>query len=177
MTELERMVGVERTAPALLLQRIRDIEPLAELIYAGEGSWLLGRVAPNDLLAEAGLRKQRAVNVQTASVRAGLEAKRMHLLGRLQQRGFQYTAAFEGEPDGRIVNELRRADYLWKLSSNQYRFDEQFNAVDAGKEAARADLTDPHKAADAWNYWRKLTHSVTRHDNISRPRSGHTRVL
>lgn len=162
MTELERVVGVERTAPPALLKRLRDIEPRAELVYMGGGTWYLGRSAPTEALQEAGWARTRAVNRQTAENKLDESAKRMHRMGRMQQAGFQFTAQYTGDPDGRIVHELYEADRLWKLAANWYRYDEMCNGADRAEQAqARRDLTDPYRAKDAWDYWRKRTHAVS----------------
>lgn len=168
MTELERVVGVSRTAPTALLNQLREIEPTAELVYVGEGKWWLGKVQQSPEIRKVGWNIVRAVNQQTAGQQATPEACQAHLVGRLRQAGFQFTGEYEGEPDGRIVQDLIVADYLWRLSSNFYRYQEWLNGQkEADAEAARKDLTDPARARDAWRYWRNRTHAVRRGNPVA----------
>lgn len=176
MTVLERLVGVEREAPPLLVHRLREIEPSAELVYMGDNTWWLGRVHPSLDLRKQGWEKLQVANAGTHQHRIDPRHARLYRIGRLQQLGFQFTTEYTGEPDGRIVEDLIRADYLWKLASNWYRYQEIRNgAQDAEAEQARAELMDDARARDAWRYMSTLSHSVKRH-GPSDYRSGRTTV-
>lgn len=176
MTRLERLVGVEREAPPLLVRDLRAIEPTAELVYMGDGTWWLGRVHPSFDLRKQGWEKVRAANAATAEHRVDPHHAKLYRIGRLQQLGFQFTAEYAGEPDGRIVQDMMRADYLWRLASNWYRYQEIRNgAQDAEAERARAELMDDARARDAWRYMTTLSHSVKRH-GPSDYQSGRTTV-
>lgn len=181
MTRLEQVVGVERSAPAVLLHQLRQIEPTAELVYMGQGEWWLGSVQPSttQTMREAGARKMRAVNAQTAMTKLTADAIRMHRVGRLQQQGFQVINKYEGEPSGRIVKDLIEADWRWKLCSNQYRLDEwMYGRRRREQEAARAEMTDPARARDAWKTAFTLQHAVSKAkvDTGSSARTTHTRI-
>lgn len=171
MTELERAAGVTREAPVALVQRLREIEPLAELAYVGGGKWWLGRRDPNSALAKAGQQKVRAAQ---AAERLTPEAVLTYHVGRLQQAGLVFIAEYDGEPDGRIVKDLEVMDFLWKLNATQQRWETAMDAEKkAEKDAAMKDMTDEGRAVDAWNYWRKGTFATTR-SNPSTYKSGRT---
>lgn len=160
-----------REAPVALVQRLREIEPLAELAYVGNGKWWLGRRDPNRALAKAGREKVRAA---MAVERLTPEAVLTHTVGRLQQEGLVFIAEYEGEPDGRIVKDLEVMDFLWKLNATQQRWEAAMDAEKkAEKELALKDMTDEGRAVDAWNYWRKGTFARTR-INPSDYKSGRT---
>lgn len=179
MTELERVAGTERECPPTLLQRLRRIEPLAELAYIGDGEWWLGRRAPNSALAQAGREKVRAAHAASPTSHVTAEAIRLWRVGRLQQEGFVFIASYEGEPDGRIEQDLEVMDFLWKAHATQQRWEAALDAdARAQKEAAHRDLTDEGRARDAYNYAFKGSFAATRIDARTRSsaRTLHTRL-
>jgi hypothetical protein len=148
VTELERAAGVAREAPVALVQRLREIEPLAELAYVGQGKWWLGRREPNSKLSHAGREKVRTA---MAAERLTPEAVLMHTVGRLQQAGLVFIAEYEGEPDGRIAKDLEVMDFLWKLNATEQRWQNAMEAdKQAEKDAARAAATSGQVDAVAW---------------------------
>lgn len=103
-------------APPDILRRLRDIRPNAELLYIGEGRWMLGEVRWN------WERYRRAVQIiaQWWENRK-VEGAGIHLLpqqqaflrdGILMLQGFVWIRDYHGDPDGRIVNDYSRM--CWK---------------------------------------------------------------
>jgi hypothetical protein len=179
MTELERVAGVDREAPVALLQRLREVEPLAELAYVGEGKWWLGRREPNAELSKAGLEKVRVANTVAAVQKMTPEAVRMHRVGKLQQAGLVFIAEYEGEPDGRIVKDLEVMDFLWKLNATQQRWEKAMDAdKNAEKELAMKDMLDEGRAHDAWRYAFTGSFSASRvkDSGYRSGRTTHTRI-
>lgn len=161
-----------REAPVALVQRLREIEPLAELAYVGNGKWWLGRRDPNSALAKAGQQKVRAA---MAVDRLTPEAVLTYQVGRLQQAGLVFIAEYEGEPDGRIVKDLEVMDFLWKLNATQQRWEAAMDAEKrAEKELALKDMTDEGRAKDAWSYAFRGTFAASRVDALKGYRSGRT---
>lgn len=174
MTELERAVGVEREAPTDLLHRLRVIDPTAELVYMGRGVWWLGRVVPNRVLRSAGDRKVGAVAQVTRRRRPTAQEHRAHLVGRLQQHGFQFTAEYAvNDPDGAILTDQQVMDFLYRTLTDGER-DVLADRDEVRRRAeAHAELTDDARATDAWRYLFTRSHAVTR-PSVRALRSGRT---
>lgn len=177
MTRLEQVVGAERVAPTAVRQRLRNIEPAAELIYVGNGKWWVGRMEPHTDLARAGQQKVRAANRLTAQREVSPETAMLYRVGRLQQEGFRMLAEYEGDPDGRMVQDLEVADYLWRAHATFQRWQAAMESgTEEEKAKAKADLLSYDRAKDAWNYMFKGTFAATRTERTG-PKSGHTRLV
>ncbi|MCU1350614.1 MAG: hypothetical protein JWO56_3644 [Acidobacteria bacterium] len=170
MTPLELLVGVERTAPTELLRQLRVIDPSAELIYMGHGRWLLGRVLASRPIRAAGerLAGSCARVLQTRWRKAPLAADHhRYRTAQLRLRDFQATQEYvvQGEPTGAIVRDQEVMDFLYRHVSEQ-QLDEMADEPKVAQQAAaRADLADDRRAADAWRYLFTRSHSVTRHES------------
>jgi len=174
-----------RVASPDVIRRLREIDETAELLYLGAGRWILGRVRWHaDAIAQAESIMARALHaIHTAPPH--LRPSR-RLVGRVQfallaLQGFRPMAEYREHPkvagfEGAVVEDFRRM--LWKLrhTSDAELFRELEAAQDKDRLAARADLTDPARARDAWRYAFTLSHSVTRHDHPDHhvARSGYT---
>ena len=108
--------GQEREPSAELLARLRVLDPRAEVLYIGHGHWLLGHVNENE---EHGARvtmgQRMALRIMEGdgfpfdeSRWAALRQARMYL------QAFHVVSDLEiqGEPDGQLVEELRRCLYV-----------------------------------------------------------------
>lgn len=120
-----------RRASASLVERLREIDRDAELIYVGKGKWILGVVQPDD-------RRQRMAERMIDALETVLEAHTWGLINlpedfkrqvalrlwkyRLYRQGFRNIAIYtiQGEPDARIVEDFRRRDWVWRHSFREH---------------------------------------------------------
>jgi hypothetical protein len=116
------MVGIatyrQRTAPSELLARLREIDSAAELLYVGEGRWLLGVVQPSGAAELEGCRRiTRELERPLAQ-----QSPRRYMAGHLMREGFLIVAEYEArDPGGAIVEDFRKADWTYR-----HRRDEAF---------------------------------------------------
>lgn len=194
MTPFERVVGVEREAPGLLLRALRVIDPTAELLYLGRGRWLLGQVVSDRRIVKVGTRALRANRgasrayenlklrgkLSTAQIAAAEhDLKANDILARARMLGFRPTSEYTviGEPSGAIVRDQEVMEYLYRhLTANET---ERLADEDATERAdsAQKQLQDDGRARDAWHYAFTRSHAVTRIDDPRRDRvrSGFTK--
>lgn len=179
-----------RAPPAHIVRGLREIDPTAELVYFGNGRWLLGSVRRN---AHAiGTAEKMVANALRVIHWAIWKVSRKHKIAHVDQRtadrlhfallacrGFRPIGDYQiqGEVPWAVVEDFRRMDWLYRHTSDN----EVDRALNEPRErevaAARADLVDPNRAKDAWHYAFTRTHSVTRHDppDRQRVRSGFVR--
>lgn len=180
MTEVERLVAVEREAPEHLLRRLRVIDPTAELLYLGRGEWVLGVMTDDPRVRMAGKRLVQSCERVAAKLRAKditHDHRRRWRMGLARQLGFRLTAEYEirGEPTAAIVRDQEAMDFLHRTLTMQGVTD--LNDLDdvRRKAEAHADLTDDHRARDAWRYMFTRQHAMKRIDLSTGPRSGFSR--
>ncbi len=90
-----------------LLADLREIDPTVDLHYVGEGYWVLGSVRPNRLRYEqAGALLKEGHDRSTW----------MRRLWELALHGFSHIGTYRiyGDPDSRIVHDLRERDWLYR---------------------------------------------------------------
>jgi len=108
---MDRLIDLPelREPPPALLAQLREIDPLAELIYVGEGEWWLGVVKPNTF------RRAQGDALLGREWRKSVKDWQQLRYGQLMRQGFAFcgTWVIEGEPDGRIVNDFRESTWLW----------------------------------------------------------------
>jgi hypothetical protein len=149
-----------RLAPKEVIQRLREIDPAAELVYFGQGRWVLGVYRPNQARINAAYRRLAFLSHVTLNERARDPMQE----ARLATTGFRpiewYTV--QGEPGAEIVEDFRLRDFNWRN-----RADEVFahalgasDRADAAKDRAAEDLAEA-KAGDAWRWAFKRPHSVS----------------
>ena len=106
----------QRTAPADVMARLREIEPTAELVYLGAGHWLLGSVRPTRVREREGCRaigRWRQLPEEKRSPGRLLRAQ-------LIRQGFAPIELYEvNDPDGRIVRDFRRRDWRWRNRADE----------------------------------------------------------
>lgn len=195
MTALERQVGVVREAPEPLLRALRVIDPTAELLYLGEGRWVLGHTVNDERVRKVGeraLKANKGAANQLEKLRmigklrgarldeARFEIRTKRIFGEARRLSFRPTSeyVFQGEPNGSIVRDQETMEFLYRhLSANETDrlADEE---QDARKASAEKELQDEYRAADAWRYAFTRSHAVTRHDDpaLQSVRSGFSRV-
>ena len=148
----------ERTCPPALLAELRRIEPTAELLYVGEGRWLLGTVRfrwdnyAKAARALAKIERDNATNLTAivAHAEVGRDKATLRAAAYRQSRNMAYLRAvmqgfrpiadytIQGEPDSRIVHDFARRDWLFRVApdaSDQEKLDEA-----DGTAAARRKL-------------------------------------
>jgi hypothetical protein len=106
-------IPVERETPEWVLSRLREVDPMAELFYAGDGWWWLGVVKPGaprcmvgrktlDFWADKGIEQPWPV-MRTEILKAqgfGLVAK---------------TKNGDQDPDwGAVVEDFRKCDWIYR---------------------------------------------------------------
>ena len=105
-------IPVERETPEDILERLRSIDPGAELFYAGDGWWWMGVVKPDSerrvaaqlqLLAWENLRQEPPWPVKRIAL---LKAVGFGLCGKYR---------FNDGPDfDFIIEDFRKADWIWR---------------------------------------------------------------
>jgi hypothetical protein len=129
-----------REAPAAIVRQLREIDPAAELHYAGRGKWMLGTVRPNRVISRRAQRRitvLRALSPLLSKGAVALTSKRVALVHyrlwcyELQRQGFRpiTTYTVQGEPGSDIVADFRRRDWLYRHS-----FQEQLAAYEAAAD-------------------------------------------
>lgn len=210
---LSRLVHppTDRRPPEDILRGLREVDPLADLTYMGRGRWLVGTVRPGtDRRREAQGRYTKAQALraiarhlaQNATKNANaIDYRSLEQLwyAELKLQGFVWTVEWvfagprrllrhgdficQGDPDGRIVEHFRAADWWVRRNVSEQQFEtDLFAAIDApqleARAAARRDLTDDARARAAYKYAFTRQHPVTWYDDPLRPRgaaSGRTR--
>jgi hypothetical protein len=108
--------GQERQPSAELLHRLRALDTRAEVLYTGHGHWLLGHVNEGmDRGARVRMGQRMALRVRAGDGYAFTEDRWAALRqGLMYAQGFHVISDLEiqGEPDGQLVEELRRCLFV-----------------------------------------------------------------
>lgn len=176
------------TAPRDIQQRIREVSPLAELVYFGWGRFYLVRYKPHRELIAGAERRLGEARRLLSKWELGTEYKSnpgafrrlygRYLFWRLATMGarpiadyprtFIRTFGFDA-----IVTDFRFMEWMVRHTKDS-AIDGLLNGEqDAAREAARQDLADIYKAKDAYRYLSARTHGVTRIE-LPHHRSGFT---
>jgi hypothetical protein len=118
-------------APSQVVERLREVDPSAELIYLGLGCWVLGSVQPHDYRARKARELRRSENALPAlSKRPGL-----YLLTLLYEQGFRVINIYDTADvqHQAVVRDLRERD--WRFRNMR---DEAF--AEAAKRSEHGDL-------------------------------------
>lgn len=110
MGKLPIEVAGDRTAPAYLVAALRRIDPTLDLIYGGDGRWMVLTYRP------------RVHRIRTGHGLLRTTMRSDHPDPGVARQGFAMIAGYalvgsfviEGEPDWRIVEEIRAADWLYR---------------------------------------------------------------
>lgn len=121
-----------RLPPPEVVRGLREVDPRAELVYIGDGRWLLGKVQED---REKRIRAVKAMDVWLDLITrfdpTDHEQSLSELLPglfdrwnekRLQLQGFQPLPVvfFMEMPDSSIVELFRRSDWIWKYAWREY---------------------------------------------------------
>jgi hypothetical protein len=134
-------VPQERVCPAETLAAIKAVDPTCDLIYMGEGLWLLGSYSPTGIRWNAGqkrLRRVRGARIVNARDRARWSY--IHFEGLLLCAGFAPIHVF-GAPNRRYTPGSEVAEYLSERGYNWARdVDNAWRESLATEHESRDDL-------------------------------------
>ena len=134
-----------------LLADLREIDPTVDLHYLGEGIWVLGAVKPNQWRYDTAGGVLRGGHDRSTWMRRTWELG-LHGFTRIN------NYLIQGEPDSRIVHDLRVRD--WHYRHNRERvFDEALARADGSweTEARQKMMLDEveSRLADSYGYFFK----------------------
>lgn len=144
-----------RTAPEHVVRGLEALDPSACLVHLGGARWMVGKVRPNAVVraqAEGMLDHwTRGIQAGARMSQHGQQRVRFAQLALLGMRPVDlYTIV--GEPDSRIVHAFQASRWRW-LHATDRTLEEQIYQQDAKRKAtAHAEISDVHRAADAWRY-------------------------
>lgn len=161
-----------RVTPLILLASLRDIDPLVELVYAGERIWWLGAVRPNEVRAKKG---QFILDQMLALDNHHHERPtiaRNIMLGKLAIQGFALIERYDdhGDPAGRVtvaagtpseydcnmVEDFRERDAAWRRDGGERNAQAKLDhALGKHIEAEAQAQFDQYLAADGRDHYRR----------------------
>lgn len=152
-----------REAPAELVQALRETDPTADMLYLGDGSWVVGRVRRHTPRQEAALNILRSGMKDALAGRVDEAAwtKRLRY-ARAVREGFAPFALYQFErgPDARVVREFREAVWRERQDPDGRKLADWIEGdARERREAGRRDLRDPARAREADRVLRR-PHSV-----------------
>lgn len=159
-----------RVASPDVIRGLREVDPTAELVYLGNGQWMLGRVRQSgdgyyQCRSKAVKILDNLYSVLSNGAQLTSRGKGKVQMAMLWMQGFKPVAMYRGDPGGHIVEDFRRSLFMLHHTSD----DEMFRMMDApkekAKEEARADIRDTERARMAYQYAFTRQHAVTRHDD------------
>ena len=112
---IERFIDiwVERDTPEDVILRLREIDPMAELFYAGNGWWWMGVVMPDAPRIEDG--KKWLNHWADKGLEQSWPVMRLELL---KSQGFvlcgKYRFGEEGADFGAIIEDFRVSDFVYR---------------------------------------------------------------
>jgi hypothetical protein len=173
----------ERTCPPALLAELRRIDPTAELLYVGEGRWILGAVRFNWPVVQKAIGALTKIEAQTATYltvdytmdtpaaevnrnpaeRRAAAARQARTLAwcRALIQGFRPIAEYHGDPGGHIVRDFEMRDFIHRALPDLYELLEA-EAVGDNAEQAKAKLLLDGLRTKGMDAWRSIMrHKVT----------------
>jgi hypothetical protein len=166
-----------REAPEHVRRGLRLLDPTAEVIYMGDGVWLVGTVRPNTVrrgIAERRLNTfVRAVSGGKRMSKRGIRKARAELLA---LQGFQPISEWHGDISGRVIEDFIRSRWLMEHTSDDELFRQMDAETDALKEQARKEMQDEGRARELCRYVNTRSSSDALTPKTTTPlRSGWTR--
>lgn len=116
-----------REPPEYLLRELREMDPVYDMHYLGDGRWAVGRVVPNSERARIASNIKRTIAAHPGLPRATARYR----LVELAERGFGFVAFYEflGEPTGEIVNDIKLREYVHRQGRDRH-FEEVLSKSD-----------------------------------------------
>lgn len=156
---MHRLVTIEnaeaRPTPVILLGMLREIDPLVDLVYAGERRWWLGGVRANDERAAKGRNILKQMAMLDTHVLDQPHIARYIMLGQLALQGFAIIETYFGTDPAGTVTVAEGTPNSYECSMvEDFRERQQAFERDGGEENAlrkiRLMLGDQeHAAAEA----------------------------
>lgn len=124
----------EREAPEHILERLREIDPKADLVYIGDEAWMLGVREQNDAARRKVLKEITEIRSEGPLVTNEARARRLELL-QFYAGGFRPISLYEDTPvpGYEIVKDFRVRDWNWH-NRREEAFQEGFEASDMWTE-------------------------------------------
>jgi hypothetical protein len=98
-----------REPPEAILRELRELDPVYDLHYLGDGRWVVGRVVLNNerIATARNMKRNIARNPHLPH-----QEKRLRM-AELAEYGFGVVAfyKFQGEPTGELVNDVRQREF------------------------------------------------------------------
>lgn len=116
------VLNSEREAPRHVIDGLRNVDPDATLLYAGEGVWVLGVVRPRSRQVLGGLPRRQTAWKIMAHERVKLNPDPVALrLAELMLRDFFEIARYkvQGSPTYEIVHDFAERDWNWKYAADE----------------------------------------------------------
>mgnify|MGYP006292520499 CR=1 FL=1 len=116
-----------RHAPPEVLAELREIDPMAELVYIGEARWLMGKYSEDADKRVKAIRQlekwAKTVTRLDPTAEEGLKARLPAIMDRWREKrlkamGFQpfQSVFYSTDPDSAFVEIFRSADWIWKFA-------------------------------------------------------------
>lgn len=132
MAETTRLLGYHppegRHAPPEVLQLLREIDPMAELVYIGRGRWLMGKYSEDWDKREKAIRQlevwaEKVARIPMREADESLKARLPEIMDRWREKrlkamGFQpfLNVFYATDPDSTLVEIFRQNDWIWKFA-------------------------------------------------------------
>ena len=154
-TEPHTDLSAARTAPEWVVKELREIDPTLEIVYFGEGRWVVGSVSPNSYRQNIGHRMLQATRMVSVGVDSDRKQDRLKV-AYLAREGMRFIKMYraEGEagmPWRRLINDVGRRDrnYRNALGDHLEEAEKQIDGtrdmektVETVMESARAKASD-----------------------------------
>ena len=160
-----------RIAPPHVLNGLRALDPVSDLIYLGSGKWMLALLKPS---SERRIQASRMLDRLDQEIKHGTSRSAESIRQRarfalLVYAGYQVIDTYEiqGAPDSSIVHDYARALWMLRHKSEAEQMRDAIESAEKrqAQEAAHKDLMDEGRHKDAWRYAFTRSHAVTRNDN------------
>lgn len=123
-TEPHTDLSASRTAPDWVVRELREIDPELEIVYFGQGRWLVGSVSQNSYRQAIGDRMVQA----TRMVSVGVDDQRKHdrlKVAYLARQGMRFIKMYQteggaGMPWRRLIEDVRQRDKNYRVSLGDY---------------------------------------------------------
>jgi hypothetical protein len=147
---------IEQTPPWDVLERLREIDPDADLLYIGEGRWILGVYRPGEprrLFARKQLRTLSAENPDDADLEPWA------VVAKYKKIADGFAPVFIGEAPnglfGELIHDFRVSDWFYRNQADA-QFERNLEASDIhhamdDRKATMADYADS-EAGPVWRY-------------------------
>lgn len=143
-----------REAPEHIRQGLRDLDPTAEVIYLGPMQWLVGKVRPNVHSRRIAVTLLDTFTSQLSTgQRLSPRGQRRARFALLALQGFRPVEEYRmRDLDWRVVEDFRVSQWKMRHTNPDALLDDMERAEEARKAAARAEIADEYRAAEAHRF-------------------------